>query len=45
MESMKDKVHEWKAKHKDLEEEKERIYQEMVVSVTENKEVIGELQK
>ena len=45
MENMKDEVQEWKAKHKDLEEEKERIYQEMITSITENEKVIEGLQK
>ena len=31
MQSIKDEFQEWKAKHKDLEDEKERTYQEMVV--------------
>ena len=45
MESMRDEIKEWKAKHKDLEEATKEIYQEMIVSLTENRKVIEELQK
>ena len=45
MESMRGEIKEWKAKHKDLEEATKEIYQEMIVSLTENKKVIRELQK
>ncbi|PFX12788.1 hypothetical protein AWC38_SpisGene23193 [Stylophora pistillata] len=45
MESIRDKIKEWKAKHKNLEEETKEIYQEMIVSLTESNKVIGELQK
>ena len=45
MENMKDEVQQWKAKHKDLKEEKERTYQEMIMSITENEKGIEGLQK
>lgn len=45
MENMKDEVQKWKAKHKDLKEEKERIYQEMIMSITKNEKGIEGLQK
>ena len=45
MEFMRDEIEEWKAKYKDLEEMKEKMYQEMKQTVTENKRVIGELRE
>ena len=43
---MNNEIQEWKAEHKDLEGEKEKImYEELVVPITENteKRVIGNL--
>ena len=45
IEFMTDEIEEWKSKHKHLEEEKERLYEDFVVALNEHRRVSEELQK